>query len=537
MAEDHKRAKDGLLDDGVYTRSADAQKMQTYEAAKESLSDFRAPIFLKRGNARQRLYVAAFDGTGNDADRNPEHATNIAEIRDQIEQLGDKRIVVGYVAGPGTQSGAWASGHDALRGHTYDERIEEMYAKFIKQAWEWKQQDPSVQISLADIGFSRGAEQATGFSRIVHERGIQNPMGAAYSKNENGEITGVRYTKPPLVAPGQVAQALGLMDPVGTGEPVNEKDRRPPPSVISGFQIRAMDDIRVDFKGSNIIDQGTNSIGRFLGVSVAGVHSDVGGGYHRNGLSNRAGNLLIDYLNSLSDRPFLEKLEEPNDPRLNVIHHSHEHRLIYGAREKIDRMSPDGTIDRLVPKNQMDRVADPYNAELRDNLLNSRFERQNIRIGPVPESQPQEQPEPRTRKNSQSLLNDSAHPDNGLYQQVLAQTMKLPRRDRASGEADETDQQLSAALAVRCKESGLTCVNHVVLSKDGSRAFAVDTPDIMSEWRKRADVEVGDAMRQPLDASTERMAQVNQDLSRQAELEKQQQIANPTSTQKGPVLA
>lgn len=537
MAEDHKRAKDGLLDDGVYMRSAAAHSMRTYDVAKEALEGFRAPIVLDWDNPRQRLYVAAFDGTGNDADKDPEHATNIAKIRDQIEQRDDGRIGVGYVAGPGTQSGSWASGLDALRGHTFDERIEKMYDLFIKQASKWKQQDPDVQISVADIGFSRGAEQAAGFSRVVHERGIQDPTGAVYRKNENGEITGVRYTKPPLVAPGQVAQALGLMDPVGTGEPVNEKDRRPPPSVISGFQIRAMDDIRVDFKGSNIIDQGTNSIGRFLGVSVAGVHSDVGGGYHRNGLSNRAGNLLIDYLNSLSDRPFLEKLEEPNDPRLNVIHHSHEHRLIYGAREKIDRMSPDGTIDRLVPKNQMDRVADPYNAELRDNLLNSRFERQNIRIGPVPESQPQEQPEPRTRKNSQSLLNDSAHPDNGLYQQVLAQTMKLPRRDRASGEADETDQQLSAALAVRCKESGMTCVNHVVLSKDGSRAFAVDTPDIMSEWRKRADVEVGDAMRQPLNASTERMAQVNQDLSRQAELEKQQQIANPTSTQKGPVLA
>lgn len=460
MAEDHKRAKDGLLDDGVYMRSAAAHDMRTYDVAKEALEDFRAPILLDRDNPRQRLYVAAFDGTGNDADQDPEHATNIAKIRDQIEQRGEGRIGVGYVAGPGTQSSLWASGQDALQGHTYDERIEKMYDMFIKQAREWKQQDPDAQISVADIGFSRGGDQAAGFSRIVHERGIQDPTGAVYVKSENGEITSVRYTKPPLVAPGQVPQVLGLLDPVGTGEPVNEKDRRPPPSVISGFQIRAMDDIRVDFKGSNIIDQGTNSVGRFLGVSVAGAHSDVGGGYHRNGLSNRAGNLLIDYLNGVSDRPFLEKLEEPNDPRLNAIHHSHEHRLIYGVREKVDRMSTDGTIDRLVPKNQMERVSDPYNAELRDNLLNSRFERQNIRIGTVPESQSQEQLEPQTRKNSQSLLNDPAHPDNWLYEQVLAQTTKLPRKDRASDDADQKDQQMSAALAVKCKEAGMTCVNH-----------------------------------------------------------------------------
>lgn len=523
MAEDHKRAKDGLLEDGVYTRPADAQDMRTYEVAKQALSSFRAPILLDEHNPHQRLYVAAFDGTGNDANKDPEHATNIALIRDQIQQLGDKRIDVGYVPGPGTQAGRMARLSDGAKGHTYDERIEDMYQQFIEQAKRWKSDDPNAQISIADIGFSRGAEQAVGFSRIVHERGIQDPAGAVYTRNENNEITGVRYTKPPIVAPGQVTQVLGLMDPVGTGEPVNEKDRRPPPSVISGFQIRAMHDIRVDFKGSNIIDQGTNSVGRFLGVSVAGAHSDVGGSYHRNGLSNRSGNLMIDYLNALSDRPFLSKLEEPNDPRLNVIHHSHEHLLIYGAKEKVDRMSPDGTIDRLVPKNQMDRVDDPYNAELRDNLLNSRFERQNVRIGPAPNAQSQEQASPEVGKNSQTLLNDPAHPDNGLYQQVLRLAMKLPRSGRLSDEADQTDQQLSAALAVKCKEAEMTCVNHLMLSKDGSRAFAVDTPDVATEWRRRADVDVTDAISQPLVASTERMAQVNQELSRQAELERQHQ--------------
>ena len=293
MAEDHKRAKDGLLGDGVYTRPADARDMQTYEIAKQTLSNFRAPILLDRDNPRQRLYVAAFDGTGNDADKNPEHATNIARIRDQIEQRGDERIGVGYVAGPGTQTGRIARISDGASGHTYGERIEEMYELFIRQASEWKRQETNVEISIADIGFGRGAEQAAGFSRIVHEYGIQDSTGAIYTRNENNEITGVRNTKPPVVKPGRVAQVLGLMDPVGTGEPINDKDRRPSPSVISGFQIRAMNDIRVDFMGSNIIDQGTNSVGHSSGVSVAGAHSDVGGSYHRNGLSKRSGNLLI----------------------------------------------------------------------------------------------------------------------------------------------------------------------------------------------------------------------------------------------------
>lgn len=183
----------------------------------------------------------------------------------------------------------------------------------------------------------------------------------------------------------------------------------------------------------------------------------------------------------------------------------------------------------------MDRVEDPYNAELRDNLLNSQFERQNIRIGPVPESHSMEQVTPQPGKSSQALLNDPAHPDNGLYRQVLAHTAQLPRDGRVPGEADQIDRQLSAALAVNCRAAGMGCVHHVVLSTDGSRAFAVDTPDITREWRNRADVDVADAIRQPLDVSTERMAQVNQSLSRQAELERQQQQDNPNRS--GPVMA
>lgn len=139
----------------------------------------------------------------------------------------------------------------------------------------------------------------------------------------------------------------------------------------------------------------------------------------------------------------------------------------------------------------------------------------------------------------QTLLNDPGHPDNSLYQQVLTQTLRLPRNGRVSDEVDQTDRQLSAALAVKCKEAGMGCVNHVVLSRDGSRAFAVDTPDIAAEWRRRADVDVAEAIRQPLDASTQQMAQVNLQLSRQAELERQQQRdRGPDDPSRGgPVMA
>src|SRR3569623_304617 len=108
-----------------------------------------------------------------------------------------------------------------------------MYRRFIEQAQKWRREDPLADIRLADIGFSRGAEEAARFSRLVHERGIQDPLGAAYTHDHHGNITHVEYTKPPLVEPGKVAQVVGLFAPVGTGAPVNDYDRRLTPSMMS----------------------------------------------------------------------------------------------------------------------------------------------------------------------------------------------------------------------------------------------------------------------------------------------------------------
>lgn len=403
MAEKHKRGKDGIWGDGVSHYPADAHDMQTFQDAKRDLSRLRTPLLIQASNPHERLYIAAFDGTGNDANNDPEHATNVAKIRHQIDMLnksGNDRIEVGYVVGPGTQTNPIERGRDGARGHTYDERLEEMYKLFIEKVGEWKQQDPNVQVRLADIGFSRGAEQAAGFARLVHERGIQDYTGAKYTYDSRGQIINVEYTKPPLVPPGQVAQAVGLFDPVGTGEPVNEKDRRLPPSVISGFQLIAEDERRGLFRSSRIIDPGMTPDGRFLGVVVAGAHSDIGGSYHRDGLGIRNGNLMIDFLNSLSDKPFLDKTHEPDDPRLNVVHRSEEGMLLYRAWDKDDRLKPEGYVERLVPRDQVDKVPDAYNAEPRDETLNRQFERRPVPIGPVPDALPEQQP-PRTQHQEQ----------------------------------------------------------------------------------------------------------------------------------------
>ncbi|MEW9625562.1 phospholipase effector Tle1 domain-containing protein [Rhodanobacter geophilus] len=397
MSGEDRLDPDGVRNDGVPYYEADARRLQSYIDARAELSRFDAPVFVHAGNPHEYLYVASFDGTGNDKLKDPEHETNIGKIDDQIKGLmkaGGEQIRGSYVAGPGTEANFIERTFDGMDGHTYGARIEEQYKLFIDQAWRWKQADPAAAISVADIGFSRGGEQAAGFARIVQERGIQDPMGAHYTYDSHHRITHVEYTRPPLVEPGQVAQAVGLFDPVGTGDPVKHHDRRLPPSVISGFQIIATDERRGLFKSDHIIDPGMTADGRFLGVTVAGAHSDVGGSYHRDGLAIRSENLMVDYLNGLSDQPFLGHQAEPDDPRLDVVHRSEDGTLLYRLAPKVDRLAPGGYNELLVPRSEATRVADPFNAEPRDESLNRQFERQRIDTGvrPAIPDQPERAP-------------------------------------------------------------------------------------------------------------------------------------------------
>ncbi len=247
--------------DGVTTYPANEHDLQSYSDASRQLSQLSAPLLIRSSNPHERIFIAAFDGTGNDMskDKASGHMTNVALMTAQIQAAFPSRndpVQVGYVAGPGTQENRITRTADGARGYTYEPRLEQMYEQLELQAARWLKEDPAVQIRVVSIGFSRGAEQAAGFSRLVDERGIQDITGIRKTRNDEGERV-VEYTKPALAQPGQVVQAVGLFDPVGTGNP-RDHDRRLPPSVISGFQITAEDERRNQFKSTNIIDPGFN---------------------------------------------------------------------------------------------------------------------------------------------------------------------------------------------------------------------------------------------------------------------------------------
>jgi uncharacterized protein (UPF0303 family) len=82
--EDDKRDRDGIAHDDVSFYAADSRRLNTYEAAERQLSQLQTPIVVSRSNPHSRLYVAAFDGTGNDRDQHPDKKTNVARLSGRL---------------------------------------------------------------------------------------------------------------------------------------------------------------------------------------------------------------------------------------------------------------------------------------------------------------------------------------------------------------------------------------------------------------------------------------------------------------------
>ncbi|AXK72465.1 DUF2235 domain-containing protein [Lysobacter sp. TY2-98] len=504
MTEHHKVGQDGILEDGVSFRPATQADIETYHRAEQQLASMRTPRFLPTGDANARLFVACFDGTGNDMRHDPEHATAVARVWQGVEDARrrDPRIGSGYVEGIGTQSNAVIRLADGAVGFTYDDRIERMYRLFTEKAAQWKAENPNVEVRLADLGFSRGAEEAAAFARIVHERGIQDPRGL---RQERGEL---HYTLPPLVPPGRVAQALDLIDPVGTGMP-RLSDRRPPASVMTGFQIVAADERRNLFQSTSILDAGASADGRFLSVTVAGAHSNVGDSYHHDGLGTLSYNLVVDSLNGLSDTPLAQKRELPVDPGRYVIHRSEEGAFFYRT-SVFDRHGERGRVDELAPRGS---PGDRFHAQPRDEALASQFEFRPVAIERVPAQSNaglqagatlQSEAEPAMRPADAALL---AQALDGVHR-LDAQFGRTP---------DAVSERVATALLPVAREAGLERIDRVVRSDDGRHLFAVQG-ELISPTNRWARVDASIAANTPVETSLQALHTLNIELDRRRAL-------------------
>ncbi|SMQ96168.1 Hypothetical Protein NBC2815_02841 [Xanthomonas fragariae] len=338
--------EDGLPLDDVSHYAATPEHLRTYEQAADELYRFKVPQLLDHADPHSYLIVGLMDGTGNDADKDPLHATNVAKFRDKVRGLKDagvKRIDFEYIKGPGTQDEVLARTVDSATGRTSLARANEMYERLRTQSQQIFQADPQAKIAFHLEGFSRGASQVPLLARMIDERGIPNPKGGISGIDANGLPLYNRYHQ----AAGLTPMSVGLYDPVPTGY-MELFDRRLPPSVVSGFQLSAADERRGLFPVDQILPFGRSADGRFLHVTVAGAHSDIGGSYLRWGMGIRSLNLLTDYHNGLFSEPLLYRMHEPTDPRMNVIHRSEEGNVLFRGMPKMDRTTPAGQVSQLV---------------------------------------------------------------------------------------------------------------------------------------------------------------------------------------------
>ncbi|MGH8050366.1 MAG: XVIPCD domain-containing protein, partial [Arenimonas sp.] len=258
------------------------------------------------------------------------------------------------------------------------------------------------------------------------------------------------------------------------------------------------------------------------------AHSNIGGSYTLNGLGVRSNNLMTDYLNSLSDQPFLQKLPVPTDPAMNVVHRSEEHLFIYRTSD-FERNDGRVRIEEVAPRSVARTGVPVDNKEPRNDAMAQAFVERRVPIAPeitipVNPAQPQTKLDP----------TQPAHPDHALYRQSQSAVGKL---DQSMGRVpDAASERMAASLTVLAKQEGLQRIDNVVLSrgtdavKPGENVIAVqgrleDPSHLRAHMKTQAAIEtpVAESFKQLETASAQQKnQQQNMQLMRETPVPAQQ---------------
>lgn len=103
------------------------------------------------------------------------------------------------------------------------------------------------------------------------------------------------------------------------------------------------------------------------------------------------------------------------------------------------------------------------------------------------------------RRTSSNDMREPFHPANGKYQQAYTGVVEI---DRSLGRTpDGASERLAASLTAA--GAGLSSIGQVALSRDGSRAFAMEGGQSPVEARGRVHVDVAEAVQRPVETSTQ----------------------------------
>lgn len=134
------------------------------------------------------------------------------------------------------------------------------------------------------------------------------------------------------------------------------------------------------------------------------------------------------------------------------------------------------------------------------------------------------------RRTSSNDMREPSHPANGKYRQAYTGVVEI---DHTFGRTpDGASERLAASLTAA--GAGLSSIERVALSQDGSRAFAMEGGQGPAEARQRVQVDVAEAVQRPVEASTQDWQAATQRLAAQ---QQEQQTREQDSPARGPVVA
>jgi hypothetical protein len=146
-------------------------------------------------------------------------------------------------------------------------------------------------------------------------------------------------------------------------------------------------------------------------------------------------------------------------------------------------------------------------------------------VGPL--TQAAVERELRQAQHADRHLGDAAHPSHGVFQQALSGMQKIDAAHHRT--PDQVSENAAASLVVAAQRAGLSRIDHVVISDDGSRLYAVQG-DLNSPLKRMAEVPTQQAVQTSVEQSSRELAQASQQ-QHAAGTALQQQQAHETQQQ------
>lgn len=219
-----------------------------------------------------------------------------------------------------------------------------------------------------------------------------------------------------------------------------------------------------------------------------------------------------DGLDQLMKRAHDRHVPEPaHDSATGVLRHGAHGEQVGKLQEELHRLGYDLHVDKQFgPRTEAQVKAFQQDHGLKPDGL----------VGPLTQAALDRELKLKTQLGGRHP-DDVSHPAHNVFRQALDGVHRMDaERQRAP---DHISQNVAGSLAVAAHRAGLTRIDHVVLSDDGSRIYAVQG-ELNSPLKRMAEVSTHQAVNTPLEQSSREMQQL---ASRQATHEVSQQQAQP----------